>query len=173
MVQSRENPPSVDPVFSGAATEQVTDRQTSLTPELESLSSGSEVEDPYYEALEEVGQTQNEGNGQPGLYDNESRDEQANKSPQLEQELPDHDDVEDGCAQHPQVGSVDADFIMVDYPTSTETDDKHTQPQLTVSKPVIGGSPPVGSSEEETSSCLLYTSPSPRDATLSRMPSSA
>ena len=26
---------------------------------------------------------------------------------------------------------------------------------------------------EQTSSCLLYTSPSPRDATLSRMPSSA
>ena len=26
---------------------------------------------------------------------------------------------------------------------------------------------------EETDSCLLYTSPSPRDATLSRMPSSA
>ena len=28
-------------------------------------------------------------------------------------------------------------------------------------------------SEEATESCLLYTSPSPRDATLSRMPSSA
>ena len=27
--------------------------------------------------------------------------------------------------------------------------------------------------EEKTKSCLLYTSPSPRDATLSRMPSSA
>ena len=27
--------------------------------------------------------------------------------------------------------------------------------------------------EEETTTCLLYTSPSPRDATLSRMPSSA
>ena len=26
---------------------------------------------------------------------------------------------------------------------------------------------------EETNNCLLYTSPSPRDATLSRMPSSA
>ena len=31
----------------------------------------------------------------------------------------------------------------------------------------------VGISRGETKRCLLYTSPSPRDATLSRMPSSA
>ena len=30
-----------------------------------------------------------------------------------------------------------------------------------------------GGMDEETEDCLLYTSPSPRDATLSRMPSSA
>ena len=30
-----------------------------------------------------------------------------------------------------------------------------------------------GSKTAETTGCLLYTSPSPRDATLSRMPSSA
>ena len=43
------------------------------------------------------------------------------------------------------------------------------------------GTPPSGSIHEEATSstvvpymsCLLYTSPSPRDATLSRMPSSA
>ena len=33
--------------------------------------------------------------------------------------------------------------------------------------------PPYGISEEKGMDCLLYTSPSPRDATLSRMPSSA
>ena len=31
----------------------------------------------------------------------------------------------------------------------------------------------IGDLEEDYSYCLLYTSPSPRDATLSRMPSSA
>ena len=39
-----------------------------------------------------------------------------------------------------------------------------------------GGGPPTPAecfNESLTSSCLLYTSPSPRDATLSRMPSSA
>ena len=39
---------------------------------------------------------------------------------------------------------------------------------------VDGGSPqPLGAIEVERGVCLLYTSPSPRDATLSRMPSSA
>ena len=32
---------------------------------------------------------------------------------------------------------------------------------------------PIGSTEDNLKACLLYTSPSPRDATLSRMPSSA
>ena len=35
------------------------------------------------------------------------------------------------------------------------------------------GSGGGGGSEEFSATCLLYTSPSPRDATLSRMPSSA
>ena len=35
------------------------------------------------------------------------------------------------------------------------------------------GTDEVGAGEAGTPSCLLYTSPSPRDATLSRMPSSA
>ena len=35
------------------------------------------------------------------------------------------------------------------------------------------GSVPVGQYIYKTGTCLLYTSPSPRDATLSRMPSSA
>ena len=37
----------------------------------------------------------------------------------------------------------------------------------------VGGKRTYGQSLEEAGSCLLYTSPSPRDATLSRMPSSA
>ena len=40
-----------------------------------------------------------------------------------------------------------------------------------------GTEPPIwgfdGSSTQQATGCLLYTSPSPRDATLSRMPSSA
>ena len=36
-----------------------------------------------------------------------------------------------------------------------------------------GGTRPGGDREANLNSCLLYTSPSPRDATLSRMPSSA
>ena len=34
-------------------------------------------------------------------------------------------------------------------------------------------SDPIGDVEAQLNDCLLYTSPSPRDATLSRMPSSA
>ena len=37
----------------------------------------------------------------------------------------------------------------------------------------LGFFPPGFSSEPSSDGCLLYTSPSPRDATLSRMPSSA
>ena len=38
---------------------------------------------------------------------------------------------------------------------------------------VVGPSNDPGKSVAESKGCLLYTSPSPRDATLSRMPSSA
>ena len=38
---------------------------------------------------------------------------------------------------------------------------------------ILGGSPVMDGAEYEFHACLLYTSPSPRDATLSRMPSSA
>ena len=37
----------------------------------------------------------------------------------------------------------------------------------------LGGSPSNGKESVKREGCLLYTSPSPRDATLSRMPSSA
>ena len=37
----------------------------------------------------------------------------------------------------------------------------------------VAGSPITGNISQWANSCLLYTSPSPRDATLSRMPSSA
>ena len=40
-----------------------------------------------------------------------------------------------------------------------------------VALPTISGN--LGVSSEQGTCCLLYTSPSPRDATLSRMPSSA
>ena len=45
------------------------------------------------------------------------------------------------------------------------------QPDIITYGKIIGGGMPVGAYGAST--CLLYTSPSPRDATLSRMPSSA
>ena len=56
---------------------------------------------------------------------------------------------------------------------------KGIAPALTELAPVIIGSDPVGpealmlKANQYLQGCLLYTSPSPRDATLSRMPSSA
>ena len=44
---------------------------------------------------------------------------------------------------------------------------------IKVAPDVVGRLLATQSSEDLTSTCLLYTSPSPRDATLSRMPSSA
>jgi len=45
--------------------------------------------------------------------------------------------------------------------------------QTSNGRSVFGGTPQVGASGQNTTNCLLYTSPSPRDLSTSRMPSSA
>ena len=44
---------------------------------------------------------------------------------------------------------------------------------LSLERRIAKGKEGLGKQEEETETCLLYTSPSPRDGLLSRMPSSA
>ena len=53
--------------------------------------------------------------------------------------------------------------------------EKDAIPMLWIFAPLAGllVQPIIGYMSDRTWSCLLYTSPSPRDATLSRMPSSA
>ena len=50
--------------------------------------------------------------------------------------------------------------------------EKYHRPVVMISMDEVGAKPATGSARS-ISACLLYTSPSPRDATLSRMPSSA
>ena len=58
----------------------------------------------------------------------------------------------------------------VDYATHTETfSGNQTKELFLAQRPVIA----VSSVVEDGNTCLLYTSPSPRDRTRSRMPSSA
>ena len=58
-------------------------------------------------------------------------------------------------------------FRMASFPIDPDSFAKLTDPNDIINAPVFEGFYP------RLHSCLLYTSPSPRDATLSRMPSSA
>ena len=66
-----------------------------------------------------------------------------------------------------------ANWSPVDKPKDSKDDEADSPPQKKVK---LDGSAPGTPSAGDTpraGTCLLYTSPSPRDATLSRMPSSA
>ena len=58
-------------------------------------------------------------------------------------------------------------------PYSAPLEGRRNLLRLDFNENTIGPSPQVIQSLREISSCLLYTSPSPRDGLLSRMPSSA
>ena len=66
------------------------------------------------------------------------------------------------------VGSVDKKLYAINGQSGVKLWEFETGDEVKHSSPVIGSDGTV-----YVGSCLLYTSPSPRDATLSRMPSSA
>ena len=69
-----------------------------------------------------------------------------------------------------KVGLVDADLYGPSIPTMLGLQGQRPKVQEVYGKPKIT---PLDANGIPVMSCLLYTSPSPRDATLSRMPSSA
>ena len=88
--------------------------------------------------------------------------------------LPDHDgwasDLRARCAETLNVNDrsrgdgADGDYVLLDETPCVRRHDVDSE----VAQRLLGSLV-----KAESSSCLLYTSPSPRDATLSRMPSSA
>ena len=66
---------------------------------------------------------------------------------------------------------LDDDFDELDYPSEDELNDISNFKQNPKNANALANSNPFDFMNNN--SCLLYTSPSPRDATLSRMPSSA
>ena len=69
------------------------------------------------------------------------------------------------CAPAPVTPPAQANDLMQDYHTLMEFARRNVQYKRQQKK--------LQTLDEDIYSCLLYTSPSPRDATLSRMPSSA
>ena len=67
------------------------------------------------------------------------------------------------------------DIVFVEVPDSGKAVEKEGQAAVVESTKAASDvySPISGEITEGNKACLLYTSPSPRDATLSRMPSSA
>ena len=71
---------------------------------------------------------------------------------------------------------VDRDLVLYDAKVISEyIDERYPHPPMLPVEPVSRGKSRLAlyRMEKDWYSCLLYTSPSPRDATLSRMPSSA
>ena len=65
----------------------------------------------------------------------------------------------------------DSKIIFEEYQNEMKDNDLHLM--NSVSKSFVGMLIGILENEAKLNTCLLYTSPSPRDATLSRMPSSA
>ena len=89
-----------------------------------------------------------------------------------------------GYAQMPNRGNLETDGVVINYRYFGADDNQFGFKTLTFLTaqylnlyPLSGHSPDYPCSDDFVDdtpmSCLLYTSPSPRDATLSRMPSSA
>ena len=70
------------------------------------------------------------------------------------------------------IAAGDIDFACESWPSYAEADDVMVNMDLVYDGEVVKSYSGDGTVDAYTS-CLLYTSPSPRDATLSRMPSSA
>ena len=124
-----------------ATTEQIVVIDSLLTPELESLSSGSDPEDQFYEASEEpsIDQRQSPAEAVSAIQDRETEgtaeDVEQKGSGEGLASVEEHDGggmskaVGDssGEQQH-SIDSVDKEFVMVNYPTTTSSD-QHSDTQ--------------------------------------------
>ena len=132
---------TVDP-GSSATTEQVVEDDASLSPELESLSSGSELEDQYYEASEEssVQQGTLEAAGDQveeakSATEDKREEDKREKDKKLMVSVEQHDgggmskDGGSSSNQQHSVDSVDKEFVMVNYPQAMTSADSDTQQQ--------------------------------------------
>ena len=146
---------------------------SSLTPELESLSSGSEPEDQFYEASEEPSVEQQLSPEAVGTDQDEKTKSTAEDTEQKGNEglasVEEHDGGgmskggDSSCEQQRSVDSVDKEFVMVNYPMcSSDHSDTQQQPhsqqaiapnaqdnlqQATDTSPQDNISPDVGSSD--------------------------
>ena len=126
-----------------ATTEQIVVIDSSLTPELESLSSGSDPEDQFYEASEEpsIDQRQSPAEAVSAIQDRETEgtaeDVEQKGSGEGLASVEEHDGggmskaVGDTCSsgeQQHSMDSVDKEFVMVNYPTTTSSD-QHSDTQ--------------------------------------------
>ena len=151
---------TVDP-GSSTTTEHVVEDDASLSPELESLSSGSELEDQYYEASEEssVQQGTLEAVGDQVEEAKSTTEDKREEDKKLMVSVEQHDgggmskDGESSCEQQHSVDSVDKGFVMVNYPqvmTSADSDTQqqpHLQQAAALSPKDDSGSPNIGSSD--------------------------
>ena len=68
------------------------------------------------------------------------------------------------------LSKTDKGFVLINSPEYAEELAKYFELDMNKSKPITA---PISPSQEKLNDCLLYTSPSPRDLSTSRMPSSA
>ena len=134
----------------------------SISPELESLSSGSETEEQFYEAPEESpAQENDESLSRDNVVDANFEDDvkESNLEPDKDDGV--QEDLSISSEQHPisseqhPIGSIEREFIMVNYPSGSGTDTSIKTPHVpaSVSTPVADSSTvQTGFGDEEESS---------------------